>query len=79
MLYLVSLSHELALKDFEKALRFLPVDDVYHRQLAFFQAGLIQMKFFNKSKKAKKLFQAGIKLDPNSSLAREIAGRTDLQ
>jgi tetratricopeptide (TPR) repeat protein len=78
LFYLFSLSHELAYKDFVKAKALLPKSDVYHRQMAELQLGLIQLKFYNDRKKAEKHFKAGIAMDPQSSLVKELASRTDL-
>lgn len=72
MLYLYALSHELAYKDLKKAIGKLPRDEVYYRQMAYLQAGLIELKYYGDPKRAKKIFQMGIKLDPGSTLVMEL-------
>lgn len=77
ILYLYALSHEFAYKDLKKAIKTLPHDEVYYRQMAYLQAGLIELKFYGDAKRAKKIFQMGIKLDPGSTLVTELKQRVD--
>jgi len=79
ILYLYALSHELAYKDLKKAIKSFPRDEVYYRQMAYLQAGLIELKFYGDAKRAKKIFQMGIKIDPNSTLVTELKQKVDLE
>lgn len=78
ILYVYSLSQTLALEDFKKAIKTLPREDLHRRQMAYLQAGLIQLKYFNAPKKARPLFKKGVALNPDSELVREISQRQDL-
>lgn len=78
IVYVYSLSHALALEDFKKAIKKLPKEDISRRQMAYLQAGLIELKFFNNPKKSRPFFKKGVALDPNSELVRDLSQRKDL-
>lgn len=73
IIYVYSLSHELAFKDFRKAIKTLPESDRYRRQMAYLQAGLIQLRYYHNDKKAAPLFKIGIAIDPDSELVKKLA------
>lgn len=72
LVYLLSLSHELAFEDLKKAARYLDKENVYYRQMAYLQMGLIQLKYYQDNEKAEKIFEKGIKLSPDSILVKEL-------
>lgn len=72
LLYVLTFAQDKACDDFTKALRHLPDDDITRRQQALLQMGLVQLKHYNDTKKAEKLFKKGIDLDPNSILVTQL-------
>lgn len=78
LVYIYSLSNDMALKDLKKAIQLLPEKDLYHRQMAYLQAGLIEFKYHQNTKKAEKFFNSGIRIDPNSELVMNLKQRSDL-
>lgn len=75
MLYIVIFDYHSALKDFSRALKKLEKNQVYFRQVAYFQTALIYLKYFNNEKKAKYYMNAGRKLDPTSPLVLQLEGQ----
>lgn len=75
LLHVLTFAQDKACGDFTKALRHLPDDDIARRQQALLQMGLVQLKHYNDSKKAEKLFKKGIDLDPNSILVTQLRER----
>lgn len=70
--HLVAVANDQALKDFERAMKHLPITDVYHRQQATLQAGVLYLRFKFNEKKGNKLIRKGIAMDPNSDLVGQL-------
>ncbi len=72
LLNIVIFDYNSAVKDLREALRNLDKKEVYYRQMAHFQLGLIYLKYFDKKEQAKTQFLLGKKLDPTSLLVRQL-------
>lgn len=72
LLYLITFDYDSAVRDLREALRNLDDKEIYYRQMAHFQLGLIYLKYYNKESKAKTQFFLGKKLDPTSRLAQQL-------
>lgn len=72
LLYLLSMSYDLALEDLQRATKFLPARENKYRQMAFLQIGLIHMKVNLNETEAQKYIKKGVKIDPDSILVQEF-------
>jgi tetratricopeptide (TPR) repeat protein len=72
LLYLLSMSYDLALKDLQHAVKFLPSRDIKYRQMACLQIGLIHLKVNLNESEAQKYIRKGVKLDPDSPMVHEF-------
>jgi len=69
---LLVFSNDPALKDFKKAIKYLPKHYIYKRQQALLQAGLIYLRFKGDKDKAKAYLKRGIDVDPDSVLVKQV-------
>lgn len=72
LLYLLALSHEQAIEDLELAAKYLPEDDVKHKQIAYLQIALIHIKVNFNQTKAKPFIEKALDLDPNSKIVKQF-------
>lgn len=72
LLYIVIFDYNAAVKDLREALRNLDKKEIYYRQMAHFQLGLVYLKYFNKKDEANTQFLLGKKLDPTSLLVTQL-------
>lgn len=74
-IYTLSLNYKKALKDFEKATKYLDEDELHMLQMAYFQSGLIQLKQYHNNETANTLFKKGIALNPDSRLVVDLKNK----
>lgn len=72
LLYLLTMSYDLALEDLQHAAKFLPSREIRYRQMAFLQIGLIHLKVNLNGSEAQKYIKKGVKLDPDSVMVQEF-------
>ena len=72
LLYIVIFDYNAAVRSLREALRNLDKKEIYYRQMAHFQLGLVYLKYFNKKSQANQEFLLGQKLDPTSLLVRQL-------
>ncbi len=70
--YLLSLTNDLAMKDFTKAIKYLPKHEIYKRQQALFQNGLLYIHYKYDQKKGMTLIKQGVNLDPSSEMVKQV-------
>lgn len=69
---MLAFSHDDAVKDFLKAVRYLPKGEVDKRQQAYLQVGLIFLKIKGDQKKGLEYIRKGTSLAPASDLMRQV-------
>lgn len=68
---MLAFSYDLAIKDYKKALKYLPQNEIAARQQALLQLGLIYFKIKFDEKMGKEFLKKGVELDPNSAMVEQ--------
>ena len=70
--YIMAISHDLAIKDLHKSIKYLDDNKIEQRQLAMLQLGLIYLRSKFEEKKGKEWILKGVELNPNSQLVTQV-------
>jgi tetratricopeptide (TPR) repeat protein len=70
--HMLAYSHSLAMKDFDKAIKYLPKNEINKRQQALLQNGVLYVRYKFKQKKGLAMIQEGTALNPSSELVKQV-------
>ncbi|MBU0505937.1 MAG: hypothetical protein ABII18_07970 [bacterium] len=70
--HMLAYSHNLAMKDFDKAIKYLPKNEINRRQQALLQSGVLYIRYKFQQKKGMAMIQEGTALNPSSELVKQV-------